>query len=120
MSADLSNGRPGLHAHPCICAWSNKRQLVSCESIGTRQEAAEAVAGELVSDCTRKGHAAKSSQGSVAAQLASGGRIKRLRSERKLKKLPSGEEKGWCATVKGKPAMLEPMDVRADSGGGPQ
>ena len=94
-------------------ALGRMRQLVSHES-KTRQQAADAVAGELVSDCTRKGKAAKSRR-AVSQRLVSE-LEKKNAFRRKLKKLPSGEKRDG-ALQEGKATMLEPMDVRADSGG---
>ena len=94
-------------------ALGRMRQLVSNES-KTIQQAAGAVAGELVSDCTRKGKAAKSRR-AVSQRLVSE-LEKKNAFRRKLKKLPSGEKRDG-ALQEGKATMLEPMDVCADSGG---
>jgi hypothetical protein len=102
------------HSMPTLAfALGRMRQLVSNES-KTIQQAADAVAGELVSDCTRKGKVAKSCR-AVSRHLLSELQKKNA-FRRKLKKLPSGKKRG-DALREGKVTMLEPMDLRADSGG---
>lgn len=86
------------------------RHLVSNEKREIK-EAAKAVADELITDCTRKNHVAKSCR-AVSRQLALEVN-KKTAFKRKLKKL-LGEEKD-NALREWKEAMLEPMDVRANA-----
>ena len=88
------------------------RHLVSNEKREIK-ETAKAVADELITDCTRKNHVAKSCR-AVSRQLALEVN-KKTAFKRKLKKL-LGEEKD-NALREWKQAMLEPMDVRANTDG---
>jgi hypothetical protein len=102
-----------LHPIPTIAfALGRMRQLLS-NGIKTKQQAADAVAGELVSDCTRKGNVATSGRAVSRRLMSELDKNKALK--RKLSKLPSGKKRD-DALREGKAAILKPMDVRNSTG----